>query len=687
MALTGFRKIENEAGYPCYIDEATGRQQNDHPEFCKIMESLEEYNGIKYSAYRIAFKVFALQRQLRVPALRISSGVFARHQLSLSETSLSLDTGELEAVLADIYFAAEKEGLFTGDVDLAVDLLINLLLNVYDKDRKEPIRVLAAKTLLIILSEESVSDKWAALANCCADHNGCVSPRRLAALLSNVAALPELLGDPCEQIQSDIDSCFDKSAGMLGAPARSVATWGASCARVTWLGVSARVRASRNSSCVSAACAKCQEPLIQVLKFKCSKCCDTYFCEKCYLYDKDLTTVSGHKNTHLVHEIIDGETKPQECLSFIKTMRRFFFCTKTRKKTKKKTTKKAISMTKEKETVKKERPAMFTSTVGKASGHVNNNPASMLQDIIVQLETQNKALEELSNQLQNTKEPEEGLRVKVDAHWSQISKQINRLKILKENLSSNTTLPTAEPEHPQAFDLFSPIPTLEQSDKRSKLSQAPRVLSLDSGNFSVMSKQQEPLVTVSGDALKPVMVHKSDSISTVSIKDISSWYNGSKLSQAPRVLSLDSGNFSVMSKQEPLVTVSGNALKPVKVHKSDSISTVSIKDISSWYNETEHASKQIADCTSQSISATEQKYAADIRSVETSNDKMKELNADLDTVLDRLQQILTNNFAMDESSFDNNQLRETANEMEGLLGTLIRGVEQRATLNATKGLV
>lgn len=40
-----------------------------------------------------------------------------------------------------------------------------------------------------------------------------------------------------------------------------------------------------------------------------------------------------------------------------------------------------------------------------------------------------------------------------------------------------------------------------------------------------------------------------------------------------------------------------------------------------------------------------------------------------------------------ESSFDNNQLRETANEMEGLLGTLIRGVEQRATLNANKGLV
>lgn len=68
-----------------------------------------------------------------MPPLRLCSGVFARHQLSLSESSLSLDTAELEAVLGDIYFAAEKDGHFTGDIDLVVDLLINLLLNVFDK--------------------------------------------------------------------------------------------------------------------------------------------------------------------------------------------------------------------------------------------------------------------------------------------------------------------------------------------------------------------------------------------------------------------------------------------------------------------------------------------------------------------------------------------------------------------------
>ncbi|KAG6454853.1 hypothetical protein O3G_MSEX008907 [Manduca sexta] len=638
MSVKNWKKVENEAGYPCYVDELSGKQQYDHPEFCKIAESLKEYDGMRYSVYRIAFKVYALQRHLQVPPLRISSGVFARHQLSLSESSLSLDTAELEAVLADIYFAAEKEGLFSGDVDLAVDVLINLLLNVYDKERKEPIRVLAAKTLLIMLSEEPASDKWFALANSSADHNGCVSARRLAALLAHVAALPGYCGTNCQQIQDDVDACFNKSAGMLGVSARAVAEWGVqNCASARWLAVLQRVAASRTGTDSNLNCSACTQTLAQMLKFKCSKCSEVYICEKCYLYDKDFK-IRGHKKTHLMNEVVDGQVKPSECLGFIKGMRRFFFCTKTKKK--KTVTSKKVERQYRQGSVKRKKGKMFTSTVGKASGTTDNNPSTVLQDIIVQLETQNKALQDLSTQLQDiAKDSDKELKTKVDAHWKHISEQISRLKILNENLTHPQEHPTKSDklERPQAFDLFSPIPVVETQSKVTDKNQ-PRVLSLDSGNFSVVSKQESHnLMTMSGDALKPVVVHAtSDSISTVSMNDISTWH-----------------------------------------HETETLSEKR--------NRSKHLTLASVD-ESRSLSA-EQKFAADIRSVETSNDKMKELNADLDTVLDRLQQILTNNFAMDDSCFDNNQLRETANEMEGLLGTLIRGVEERATLNATKGLV
>ncbi|XP_026495474.1 dystrophin-like [Vanessa tameamea] len=613
MNTIKWKKVENEAGYPCYIDETSGKQSYDHPQFLKIMGTLEEYNDIKYSAYRIAFKLFALQRNLQVPPLRITSGVFARHQLSLSESSLSLDTAELEAVLADIYFAAEKEGLFTGDVDLTVDLLINLLLNVYDKDRKTPIKVSAAKTLLILLSEEPIAEKWLALANCSADHNGCVSPKRLAALLVHVMALPKYLGCQCDYLQSDVDSCFEKSAGMLGVSARCVSAWGAArCASTRWLGALRRVADSRRSA-RAGLCAACGNPLVQVLKFRCSKCRNVIFCENCYLYDKDLSSVSGHKKTHLVHEMIDGEVKPPECLSFIKGMKRFFFCTKTKKKSSKKGRKngeKLANPVKRKES----KPAIFTSTVGKASGN-KANPAITLQDVITQLENENKAIKDLTDQLETAaKNDNNDLKAKVDEHYRQISTQINRLKMLKDNLLNTQNLQadskSDKNERPQAFDLFSPIPIVDekQSKVTDNIKNQPRVLSMDSGNFSVASKpDSQNLLTMSGDALKPVVVHAT----------------------------------------------------------SDSISTVSMNDMSNWYNEA--ASSGCAPGATVSRSA-------------------RDINADLDTVLDRLQQILTHNFAMDDSCFDNTQLRETANEMEGLLGSLIRGVEQRATLTA-KGLV
>lgn len=45
--------------------ETTGKEQYDHPEFLKIIETLKAYDGIKYSAYRVAFKSFALQKELK----------------------------------------------------------------------------------------------------------------------------------------------------------------------------------------------------------------------------------------------------------------------------------------------------------------------------------------------------------------------------------------------------------------------------------------------------------------------------------------------------------------------------------------------------------------------------------------------------------------------------------------------
>lgn len=60
-------------------------------------------------------------------------GVFERHRLGANESSLCLENCDLEAILSDIYFASNKKNHMNVDIDLATDLMINFLYNVFDK--------------------------------------------------------------------------------------------------------------------------------------------------------------------------------------------------------------------------------------------------------------------------------------------------------------------------------------------------------------------------------------------------------------------------------------------------------------------------------------------------------------------------------------------------------------------------
>lgn len=64
--------------------------------------------------------------------LQIISGVFEKHRLGANESSLCLESCELEAVLYDIYFASNKKSNSNIDVDLATELMLNFLYNVFD---------------------------------------------------------------------------------------------------------------------------------------------------------------------------------------------------------------------------------------------------------------------------------------------------------------------------------------------------------------------------------------------------------------------------------------------------------------------------------------------------------------------------------------------------------------------------
>lgn len=65
--------------------------------------------------------------------LGLIAGVFERHRLSSTENCVNLDPSEIEDVLSDIYFAAQKEGNFNFDVELATKLATSYILHTFDK--------------------------------------------------------------------------------------------------------------------------------------------------------------------------------------------------------------------------------------------------------------------------------------------------------------------------------------------------------------------------------------------------------------------------------------------------------------------------------------------------------------------------------------------------------------------------
>lgn len=65
--------------------------------------------------------------------LSIVTKVFERHRLADAENSLILETYDLEAVLSDIFFTANKTNHTNIDIDYATEIAINLLYNIFDR--------------------------------------------------------------------------------------------------------------------------------------------------------------------------------------------------------------------------------------------------------------------------------------------------------------------------------------------------------------------------------------------------------------------------------------------------------------------------------------------------------------------------------------------------------------------------
>ncbi|XP_050294768.1 dystrophin-like [Anthonomus grandis grandis] len=420
-----WKKCENEKGFFYYFNTSTNKEQWDHPKYSEIKQALDDCNYIAFSSYRLAFKLRVLQRYLyteEVP-LSIISTIFQRHKLGCNEGSLTLETYDLEAVLSDIYFAANKSNHTNIDIDFATELLINFLYNVFDSQREGKIQVLPTKLLLGLLCNFSQFDLHRYIFSLCADHNNCITRTKLQGILHKIQHLLLYLHEEnyfgTKSSNLAIERCFEKSPGLVGITEADFIDWFVSDIHyLSWIPIILKLKSSE-TVLHSSKCTTCKTRPILGLKYKCAKCQSYTQCQRCFLTAR---TSHSHKLTHSVREYSSVNMRKDIKVGFLQKLSKVLHPESYRGSY----------------TVIKPSRQFYSELSSQCEPLYEipplSTPESQLQGVIRQLESQNRELQQMlifGNY--NDKE----LRKYLDEYRFYMAGNIKRLKVLKSQINND----------------------------------------------------------------------------------------------------------------------------------------------------------------------------------------------------------------------------------------------------------
>ncbi|KAJ1524400.1 hypothetical protein ONE63_010900 [Megalurothrips usitatus] len=653
-------RADMECGMPYYINHRERKTQWDHPKYMEIINLLRECNVIKYAAYRTAAKLCVLQRTLHMEQVRMGLvvGVLDQHRLRAPENGVTLEIPELEAVLADMFFASRRENMSDDDVDLNSELLLNFLLNAFDDKRKNGLTVLQVKVALILLSHGRLQDKHQYLFHQVADHNNCISRRKLDALLRSLALITEYLSEGQSfgpaLVAATVDSCFQLSQGTLGVTEDGYMSWLLHEPQLlVWLSTFYRMR-SAELVWHNVKCAVCKAQPIRGLRYRCLRCMGYEQCQTCFLTGK---TNRKHKLSHPMQEYVGQTSSMEATRAFLKVLKNKVCRSNSKIQYLPVLPQDSIPISKAQRSDERGTAAgscgdftrlldglETTSRTVLYGSTLDLHPGKELQSIISQLEQLCAADEDVSS---NTPM---GTRSKVEA-------QVQRLKMLKRFLTLRV--------RPQV-----PHRTLERLESTPLVYAAQRNRKPSADHFSELS---------------PIPMEKNSPY--VTPREIQVEVPGPReFGEGAEASADDSSSLPSLTERHPgdISTWLGNH-QSFAVPKKESFSNIWLSNsrLGRVASNTGDEPSPSSDSRSEAQSDIQSDGQSEAFSDVQRDRRLEELHKDLDTILDRLQNMLASNFAEDPvNNQDNEKLQLDAIEIEDLLSGLIEGVEnQQPPLN------
>ncbi|XP_069963267.1 dystrophin, isoforms A/C/F/G/H isoform X7 [Bactrocera oleae] len=325
-----WERATTAANVPYYIDHERETTHWDHPEMIDLMKSLADLNEIRFSAYRTAMKLRAVQKHLALDRIPMSTAIesFDRHALRAQNDKL-IDIPDMTTVLHSLYVTIDKI-----DLTLMLDLAINWILNVYDSQRTGQIRVLSFKVGLILLCKGHLEEKYRYLFRLIADPERKVDQRKLGLLLHDCIQVPRQLGEVAafggSNIEPSVRSCLERAGisqeaidtnqeiaieqshflGWLQHEPQSL----------VWMPVLHRLAAAETAK-HQAKCNICKEYPIIGFRYRCLKCFNFDMCQKCFFFGRN---AKNHKLSHPMHEYCTTTTSTEDVRDFTRALKNKF---------------------------------------------------------------------------------------------------------------------------------------------------------------------------------------------------------------------------------------------------------------------------------------------------------------------------------------------------------------------------
>ncbi|BFY99778.1 hypothetical protein BsWGS_02818 [Bradybaena similaris] len=292
---------QNDKGVIYYMNTTKQTTSWNHPYLYKILADLVTYRNIKYAAYRASFKLRYLQSHIglhwiTIPAVRET---FAG---STELTNMRLSHSEALPLIQNVLHISDEHRT-EEDIRKAADLILNLMMNLYDVDRCGKICIRSLRNALITMCCARLAEKYQYFFTSVSSEDQNVSKEKLFFLIEDLIQIPFAIKEGesfGRNVAGTVDSCFKAGDPLTGkVNIECFYRWLTKEPQtLVWLPTFHRVLATETVE-HSVCCSVCGSVRIIGLRYRCLQCVKYELCQSCFL--QGLTSLS-HKLKHPVRE-------------------------------------------------------------------------------------------------------------------------------------------------------------------------------------------------------------------------------------------------------------------------------------------------------------------------------------------------------------------------------------------------